>query len=104
MRTIISGALRLLMVTAVLSLSAGCGGGGEESAAAATTTKAQNNQNSKAPSSQTKTASGRTDAVPAGYIPYRCGACGCRVFMGEGPNCTRPGCRHHWSDHQQKMN
>lgn len=38
---------------------------------------------------------------PADYVRYRCSKCDCRVFTGDGAYCSRPGCRHHWSEHQR---
>jgi hypothetical protein len=40
---------------------------------------------------------------PDDYVRYRCSKCSCRVFMGDGAYCSRPSCRHHWSEHQRSF-
>ncbi len=40
-------------------------------------------------------------APPADYIRARCTECSCRVYTGDGGYCRRPGCKHHWKDHQR---
>ncbi len=38
---------------------------------------------------------------PADYVRARCTECSCRVYTGGGGYCRRPGCKHHWKDHQR---
>ncbi len=45
-------------------------------------------------------ASSSTKTQPDGWVRTRCGICSCRVFSGKDPNCKRPTCKHHWSDHK----
>ena len=42
-----------------------------------------------------------SEPQPADYVRFRCDACQCRVFVGDGANCTRPACDHHWRHHQR---
>lgn len=96
MRSMKAGLVPTLAI-AVTMLLAGCGGASESeggTAGQASSTTASN-------STGKKTASGRTDMPPADYVPYRCTECSCRIFMGDGPDCSRPACKHHWSAHQQ---
>ena len=38
---------------------------------------------------------------PADYVRSSCHECSCRVFAGDTGYCSRPSCKHHWTDHQR---
>ncbi len=49
----------------------------------------------------TKAAAKPKGGPPADYVKWKCSTCSCRVFAGDGAECTRPSCRHNWSEHQR---
>ncbi len=87
--------LGALALGAILLAAAGCGGPDEAEGASA----GKSDKKSQTARSEEKKAQGRTDMPPADYVRYRCSECSCTVFTGEGADCGRPGCRHHWSTH-----
>lgn len=83
------------VIGAVLLAAAGCSGPSEAKGAAPKEGKKPAAE-SRASSTQAK---GRTDLPPADYVRYRCSECSCAAFSGDAADCSRPGCRHHWSTH-----
>ena len=88
-----SRALCSVLMAAAVTLAAGCGGGASSEEAAS---EGVAETTAKAPATQ---AAGRSDMPPDDFVPYRCMTCSCRVFVGDGANCGRPTCDHHWSVH-----
>ena len=72
-----------LLLALTLVLAVACGGpASSEAADGADTASARN-----------------PDGPPAGYVRAKCTKCSCPFFGGEGAQCKRPTCKHHWSDH-----
>ncbi len=85
--------LGLALATAFILSLAACGAG-EASAGEKTADKTKQRAVSDAKRKS-------EPAPPADYVRARCTACSCRVYTGETGYCRRPGCKHHWKDHQR---
>jgi hypothetical protein len=81
-----------IIAAAMLALGS-CGGSSETSP----DVQAEGEQ---AAAEATSEAGGTKPDRPDTYVPYRCSICSCRFFTGDGANCNRPSCQHHWTDHQ----
>jgi hypothetical protein len=96
------------MLAAAL-LATGCSGpdsasaaeGDEKPAPVKTTQKSQKSE--KANRAATSDQRTRTDPPPPDWVRATCTTCSCRVFTGDDPYCKRPSCRHHWSDHKNRL-